>query len=151
MAFSIESVDSTIKVIVSKDSTVNCSEEEYEKYTETLDESLLHLEGEPTRFLLRKNLTYEASQKVMDAQASFHKGKVQMKMSYVMEEVRAAWVGVENPSDLPKERCIIFKRDNDSLASKELTSGLQNAGVLMDLYKCRQAVQATSGDAAKKK
>jgi hypothetical protein len=151
MSFSIESVDSTIKVIVSKDNAVKCTEEEYEKYTETLDESLLNLEGEPTRFLLRKNLSYEASQKVMDAQASFHKGKVQMKMSYVMEEVRAAWVGVENPTDLPKERCIVWKRDNDSLASRDLIAGLQNAGVLMDLYKCRQAFQATSGESAKKK
>jgi hypothetical protein len=151
MSFSIESVDSTIKVVVSKDSAVNCSEEEYAKYAETLDESLLNLEGEPTRFVLRKNLTYEASQKVMDAQASFHKGKVQMKMSYVMEEIRAAWVGVENPPELPKEKHIVWKRDNDGLANREQVAGLQNAGVLMDLYTSRQSFQATSGESAKKK
>jgi len=151
MSFSIESTDATIKVVVSKDSAVNCTEDEYEKYTETLDESLLKLEGEPTRFLLRKNLSYEASQKVMDAQATFVKGKVQMKMSYVMEEVRASWIGVENPSDLPADKCLVWKRDNDSLASRDLVALLQSSGVLMDLYKARQSFQATSGESAKKK
>lgn len=150
MSFSIESTDATIKVVVSKDSAVNCTEEEYEQYSETLDESLLKLEGEPTRFILKKNLSYEASQKVMDAQATFVKGKVQMKMSYVMEEVRASWIGVENPADLVGKG-IVWKRDNDSLASRELVALLQNSGVLMDLYKARQSFQATSGESAKKK
>ena len=49
MSFSIESTDTTIKVVVSKDTAVNCSDEDYEKYTETLDESLLNLQAEPTR------------------------------------------------------------------------------------------------------
>jgi len=151
MSFTIESADSTMKVVVSKDNTVHCTDEEYEKYTETLDESLLHLDGEPTRFVLRKNLSYEASQKVMDAQASFVKGKVQMNMSYVLEEVRAAWIGVENPPDLAKEKCIIWKRDNDGLANKQLVAGLQNAGVLMDLYKARQASGSNPGENTKKK
>ena len=151
MAFSIESSDATVKVVVSKDSAVNCTDDAYEKYTETLDESLLQLEGDPTRFILKKNLTYEASQKVMDAQASFVKGKVEMKMSYVLEEVRASLIAIENPPDLPKEKCIIWKRDNDGLANRQLIAGLQNAGVLMDLYKARQSFTATSGEDAKKK
>lgn len=150
MAFSIESADAIVKVVVSKDTAVNCTDDEYEKYTETLDESLLNLEGDPTRFVLRKNLTYEASQKVMDAQATFVKGKVEMKMSYVLEEVRAAWIGVENPPDLAKDKCIDWKRDNDGLANRQLVAGLQNAGVLMDLYKARQSF-TTSGETAKKK
>ena len=151
MAFSIESADATVKVVVSKDSAVNCTDDEYEKYTETLDESFLNLDGDPTRFVLKKNLTYEASQKVMDAQAHFVKGKVEMKMSYVLEEVRAAWIGVENPPDLAKEKCIIWKRENDGLANRQLVAGLQNSGVLMDLYKARQSFSATSGEDAKKK
>jgi hypothetical protein len=151
MSFSMGSADATIKVVVSKDNVVNCTDEEYEKYTESLDESLLHLEGEPTRFVLKKNLSYEASQKVMDSQASFHKGKVQMKMSYVMEEVRASLTAIENPPDLDKAQCIEWKRDNDGLTSRELIAGLQNAGVLMDLYRSRQSFQTASGDLAKKK
>lgn len=151
MAFSIEAPDTTIKVVVSKDTAVNCSEDEYEKYTETLDESLLQLDGCPTRFILRKNLSYEASQKVMDAQASFVKGKVQMNMSYVLEEVRAALIGVENPPDLSKDESIIWKRENDGLTNKQLVAGLQNAGVLMDLYKARQSFGSNPGESAKKK
>jgi len=151
MAFSIESADTTIKVVVSKDTAVHCTEEEYEKYTESLDESLLHLEGDPTRFVLRKNLSYEASQKVMDAQASFVKGKVQMNMSYVLEEVRASWVGVENPPDLSPDRCINWKRESDGLANKQLVAGLQNAGVLMDLYKARQSFGSNPSEGSKKK
>lgn len=151
MAFSIEPVDTTIKVVVSKDNAVHCTDDEYEKYTETLDESLLKLDGCPTRFVLRKNLSYEASQKVMDAQASFVKGKVQMNMSYVLEEIRASWIGVENPPDLPKDQCITWKRENDGLANKGLVAGLQNAGVLMDLYKARQSFGSAPAESAKKK
>ena len=149
MGFAIESTDSVIKVIVSKDTAVNCSDEDYEKYTETLDESLLNLQGEPTRFVMKKNLSYEANQRVMDAQASFHKGQVQMKMSYVLEEVRACWIGIENPPGV--EKAMVFKRENDGLASKQLVSALHNAGVLMDLYKARSAVSSAPGEDAKKK
>lgn len=149
MSFSIESTDTTIKVVVSKDTAVNCSDEDYEKYTETLDESLLNLQAEPTRFVLRKNLSYEANQRVMDAQASFHKGQVQMKMSYVLEEVRACFIGIENPPNV--EKGMAFKRENDGLASKALVSSLHNAGVLMDLYKARSAVSGGPKEDAKKK
>ncbi len=151
MAFTIDNTSSTIEVILSKDSAVKCDSDSYEKYLETLDESLLELDGEPTRFVLRKNLPYEASRKVMNAQATYVKGEVQLQMSYVLEEVRASLIDIKNPSDLPKDKCLNFKKENDGLCSKEIVGWLQSYGVLMDLYRARSAVATSSQtDLAKK-
>ena len=152
MAFLVDSTTSYVEVIVSKDTAIDCSDEDYDKYLETLDESLLKLTCDPTRFVLRKNLPYEASQKVMNAQATYDKGKVQMQMSYVMEEVRAALIDIKYPDEVPKEDRLEFKRESDGLASKHLISILQGAGVLMDLFRARSAQSSgPKDDAAKKK
>jgi len=63
--------DSTVSIIVSKDSAVRgTSEDAYEKYLEGLDEShLTFAEGvEPTRFVLRKTLPYRDTKMVMNSQ-----------------------------------------------------------------------------------
>lgn len=152
MALIIDSTAATISVVVSKDSAVNCTEEEYDEYLKDLDESHLCLDGEPTRFVLRKNLPYEASQRVMDAQASYVKGQVKMQMSYVLEEVRASLIDIVNPSDLPKEKQLVYKRHSDGLCSKEIIGLLQSYGVLMDLYRARSNfASGPKGDVVKKK
>jgi hypothetical protein len=142
MAFSISKPDQTIEAIVSKDSALDCTPEDYDAYLENLDEAKLKFKAgdEPTRFVMRKTLPYEASQKVMNSQASIDKGKVTLNMSYVMEEVRLALVDIKNPSHLPGDQHIEFKRENDGYCSKALIAGLQAAGVLMDLFRARQAV-----------
>lgn len=154
MAFSISKPDQSIEVIVSKDSALDCSSDDYDAYLENLDESKLKFKSgdEPTRFVMRKTLPYEASQKVMNSQASIDKGKVTLNMSYVMEEVRLALIDIKNPAQLSKEQQIEFKRENDGYCSKVLIAGLQASGVLMDLFRARQAVlDAPKADALVKK
>jgi hypothetical protein len=151
MPFLVDSTASTVEVVVSKDTAIGCSEEEYEKYIECLDESILKLTCEPTRFVLRKNLPYEASQKVMNAQATYEKGRVQMQMSFVMEEVRAALIDIKSPPEVPKSDRLEFKRENDGLASKQLISILQGSGVLMDIFRARSAVSSGPKDETAKK
>lgn len=152
MPFQLETPKASVKVVVSKDSAVTCSSEDYDKYLETLDETLLNLSGAPTRFVLRKTLPYDAQQKVMNAQASYEKGKVKINMAYVMEEVRLALVDIEHEEDVPNINQLKYKKDSDGYCSKDLVAGLQGAGVLMDLYRARQNASGSpkADDLAKK-
>lgn len=72
----VQSVNENIKVISSKDDAIK-NLDNYPKYLESLDESLLELEGEPTRFVLKlstdlksvtaqKNAQYAAAQKMQN-------------------------------------------------------------------------------------
>lgn len=134
MSFSLASDSSVLKVVVSKDSAVKCSPEEYQSYLEDLDESKLKLEGEPTRFVMSKTLNFKAHQELLRAQAKFGvKGKVEPDLSYILVEVRLSLKDVENPKDLPLNKQIIYKRDSDGFCSEDLVAGLQSHGVLMDL------------------
>lgn len=154
MAFSLSKPNRVVEVIVSKDSALESGEKEYDKYLESLDESHLRVrQGDvPTRFVLRKVLPYEASQKVMNSQASYDRGKVKLNMAYIMEEVRVSLVDIKNPEHIPPESRIEFKRDDDGYCSKQLVAGLHGAGVLMDLFRARQAVvDAPKSDALAKK
>lgn len=125
--------EKTVSVIVSKDSALKgVSDEQYETYLQTLDESKLTMEGEPTRFLLKKTLPYRDTKRVMNSQIGVQDGKPQVQISFIMEEVRCALVGIEGPGSE------MFKRDKDGYASTEIVSALYNSGVLMDLYNARR-------------
>ena len=138
MAFVLGATTDKVRVIVSKDSAVKCSDEEYSKYLETNDEALLNLEGSPTRWILAQNLDYKSHQILMNMQATVGaKGKMDFNIGYILEEVRMALVGVENAENLPLNQQIIFKKENDGYAQKELIAGLHSAGVLMDLHTAR--------------
>ena len=138
MAFKLDlGTDKTIKVIVSKDNAIKgTSEEDYEKYLNDLDESHLKMAAgeEPTRFVLRKVLPYRDTKTVMNSQISFDEKtkKTQVNISFMMEEVRCALVGIEGPGGEQ------YKKDNDGAASKDIINYLYNAGVLMDLYNARK-------------
>lgn len=139
--------DKTIAVVVSKDSAVHCTEEEYEQYQQTLDESLLHLDGEPTRFILKKTLAYKDTQRVINAQMSFDEEtkKPKMNAAFFMEEVRCALVGMTGPGSDG------FKKDPDGCAASGIVNYLYNAGVLMDLFNARKNVSGDSDAELSKK
>jgi hypothetical protein len=137
--------DKTVSIIVSKDSAIKgVSEEVYEKYLETLDESILPIEGEPTRFLMRKTLPYKETKRVMNSQVSFKGGKPSVNISFMMDEVRYALVGIEGPGAEG------FKKDPDGYAAQDVVNALYNAGVLMDLYHGRKNASGEDVDASKK-
>lgn len=147
MALFLDVGRDSIEVISSKDESVTADADAYSKYLDTLDEALLCLKDgvEPTRFVLRKLLSYGMSQKIKTEQAGLNEhGKVEIRMGYILDDVRASLIDVKNPgSDLLK-----FKRDSDGYASKELVALLEGAGIANELYAARQA--AIKGGVSKK-
>lgn len=144
MAFILSDDKATVKLIVSKDSAVKCSDDDFKEYLKDLDESRLKLDGVPTRFVFKKTLDYKGHQILLRSQAVVDKGQVHADISSILTDVRLHWVGVENPPDLPLNQQIIFKRDSDGYASKELVAQLQSFGVLMEL---QAALKGSQGEA----
>ncbi len=136
--------DKTVSVIVSKDSSIKgVSEEVYEDYLKELDESLLTFNGEPARFKLRLTLPYRDTKRVMNSQVSFEDGKPSVNISFIMEEVRCALVGMEGPGSEA------FQLEKGT-ATKEVVNSLYNAGVLMDLYNGRRNATGDNEEDPKK-
>lgn len=146
MAFDLElDASKTVDVIVHKDSAVKCSEEEYEEYLKDLDESRLKLDGEPTRFVLKKVLPYKDTRDLMNNQMSVTKdGDTNMKLSFMLEEVRRALVSIKG-SKTP------LKMDGDGYCSKDIVNELYNRGVLMDLYHARKNASGETEQSALRK
>lgn len=146
MAFDLElDTSKTVDIVVSKDNAVGCSEEEYEEYLNDLDESRLQLKGEPTRFQLKKVLPYKDTKRVMNSQMTVGKdGNTQMNLSFMLEEVRCALLGIKGSKTE-------FKKDGDGYCSKDIVNELYNRGVLMDLYNGRRNAAGDQDDAARKK
>jgi hypothetical protein len=154
MAIKMGNTKDIIKVIVRKDDAISdvVTDEEWKAYTETLDESKLTFKpGEmPTRFSLKTCLAYEAQEVVKNKQMTVGKdGKANFNLGYTMEETRCALVGIENPVNLPEDQHVLFVKEIDGFASKELISGLFNAGYGDDLFAIRQL--HTKGSDSKKK
>lgn len=167
MALSLDIGKDTIEVVSSKDDALGITKDEtlmldgkevldedgkpktiYGAYLESLDETLLRLKTEPTRFVMRKLLGYGAAQKIKTQQAGLNaEGKVEVRMGYIMDEIRAALVGVTNPGSPSLE----FKRDSDGQASKELVCLLEATGIANELYAARQGAVKVAGGAATKK
>lgn len=142
MALKLSTIaDGTIEVIASIDGAIpeGLSKEKFDKYIETLDESLLELiDGEqPTRFILRRVLPWALSQKVANKQMRMDKGEMQPQLSFMTEEVRCSLVGIKNPDSMPEDEKIKFERGSDGGASEDLMARLVAAGIAMELYHAR--------------
>lgn len=147
MAFMLNmDTDKTVSIIVSKDSSIKgVSEDVYEEYLKTLDESKLPIQGTPTKFILKRTLPYKDTKRVMNSQVSFEGGKASVNISFIMDEVRCALVGMEGPGSEA------FTKDKDGYASMEVVNSLYNAGVLMDLYNGRRNAAGENDEEVPKK
>ena len=134
MPLNLDLDNSNIEVIVKVDTAVKCDDEEYQQYIETGNEDFLKLEGEPTRFVMKKNLSYQLAKKVKDSQVSFNKGEVGINFGYVYEEVRCALVDIKNPGD---DR-LKFKKASDGACSEKILE-LLGDGIIFNLNQRRQA------------
>lgn len=143
MALILDSGKETIKVIASRDGAITSGDEGYKVYQETLDEVALGLKGEPTRFVLRKTLSFDGGQKIKTEQAGVDPatGKISVKLGYVMEDIRMSLIGVDNPGSPSVE----FKKDSDGYASKELIALLEANGIVNELFAARQAHSKGNG------
>ena len=69
MALILDLSKGNIEVICSKDNAINADKEEFDSYLEHLNEDHLNLNGsEPTRFVLKKFLSYDAQTAIKNAQ-----------------------------------------------------------------------------------
>jgi hypothetical protein len=137
--------DKTVSVIVRKDSSIKTvTDEVYDEYLKDLDESRLPIIGESTRFILKKTLPYKDTKRVMNSQINFDEGKASVQISFIMDEVRCALVGMEGPGSEH------FKKDKDGYASMDVVNSLYNAGVLMDLFNARKNAAGEGDDVPKK-
>lgn len=159
MALKLPSRTDVIKVIVSADQALilpddkNERDEIWAEYLKTNDESLLTFaEGQqPTRFVMRKVLSYDQAARVQNAQTTMKEGKVEIQMSFIMEEVRQALTDIENPDYVPLPDRIQYRRDSDGACNKDIIEGLHALGVVMDLYTARQNATAKFSEDLKKK
>jgi hypothetical protein len=141
MALKLGSVADTFKLVSRHDGSIaeDLTDEEFELYQESLDESHLRLQSEPTRFVIKRTLTFDAQKEVTRQQVRVGRdGKPQVDFSFMLDEVRFAIVGIENPADMAEEDKIVFKKDADGFASKDLIAKLNAAGIVSEIYSAKQ-------------
>ena len=146
MALTLDLGSDNIEIISRRDAAVGCDAQTYMEYLRDLDETRLQLKEsvEPTRFVMRKILPYGATQRIKNEQVSVKAQanmktvddlNVEMKMGYILEELRAALVDVKNPG-MPQ---LHFRKDSDGLASKDLIALLNAFGIADELHTAWQA------------
>lgn len=147
MAFLLNmDTEKTVSVIVSKDSSIKgVTDDVYEQYLKDLDESKLPIKGPCTKFILKRTLPYKDTKRVMNSQVSFEDGKASVNISFIMDEVRCALVGMEGPG------AEAFKKDKDGYAPMDVVNALYNSGVLMDLYNARRNAAGEGSEDVPKK
>lgn len=159
MALILPSRTDVIKVIVRADSALKWPEssdeadEMWATYLKTNDESGLSFKDgqQPTRFVLRKVLNFDQFNKVQNEQMVMKNGQMQVQLSFISEAVRQALVAIENPEMTPLADQIVFKKENDGGASKDLIAGLNAIKATMDLYTAVENSTAKFTDDLKKK
>lgn len=152
MGLNLSTINQEIKVISRIDSALN-SLENYKEYLETLDESLLDFKegGKPTRFVMRKIIPYGLQQNIKNKMMQMEQGEMQIKLSFMSDEIRASLIDIENPDDIPEDQKLVFITDKDNLVSEHIMSILDQAGVISDLYAARKnAINKTFGNDLKK-
>jgi len=153
MAVLLPTQRDTFEVIISIDSALDVSSEEWDRYRETLDESHLKFkEGmQPTRFVMRKVLPFSLAKKVQNDQVTTRDGKMEVQLGFISEEVRASLVDIKNPEDVPQDQWIKFEKDKDGGASEKLMELLMAARIVDELYSARQVKVSKMSELLKKK
>ena len=97
---------------------------------------------------MRLNLPYDAQVKIQNAQLSFADGKPELKIGYILEDIRCALVDIKNPPGT--EDGLVFSRDDDGYASRKLISELSTYGIINQLFVARNAATARIFQPSKK-
>lgn len=147
MAIKISKSSDSFKYILRSDDAIGAdvTDEDFEAYKKTGDESILRLTKEPTRFVLRKNLPYAAQQAIANCQISVGAGgKPTFQFGYMLEEVRFALSDIENATDIAENEKLIYTKALDGGASYELIAMLNSAGYVAELFSVRQEKMAAN-------
>ena len=132
MAISFSKISGNFKLVSSIDPAVNCDPDTYDKYMQTLDEELLKLSAEPTRFVIKKTLDYKAHKVVKGSQIEKDGKDMKVTTAFIMEQVRQSLVDIENPEGHVTD--LVFKRAEDGRADRELIAALESLGIVMEIY-----------------
>ena len=132
MAISFNKISGNFELISSLDPSVKCSKDDYDKYLTTLDEDILQLSDAPTRFVVKRTLDYKAHKAVKGAQIEKDGKDMKMTTAFIMEQVRQSLVDIKNPEGTTSP--LIFARDSDGRASKDLIADLESMGIVMEIY-----------------
>lgn len=137
MAFNLDESSDRIEVICSLDEAVKAPKENHDEYLKTLDESVLKLDPavQPTRFVLKKNLTYEEQKTIKNAQLGFKDGDMQIKLGYMVEVVRFCLIDIKGAG-----KGLEFKKDSDGYVAKDLVAKLDTYGIVKELNDARDNV-----------
>lgn len=147
MALSFGEGGDSIEVICSKDEAVGCDADGFQEYLKTLDESFLKLDPmlSPTRFVLKKILSYEEQKRVKNGQLGFKDGDMHIKLGYMVEDVRYRLTDIKGPG-----KGLEFKKDADGYAANALIAKLDSYGVVKELYEAVQSALALKPTVSKK-
>lgn len=147
MAITLDNLvaDGLIDVIIRSDSALDVTDEEYGDYVKTLDESKLkYKEGDmPTKWVMKRKLTYRQKQNIENKKVRLEKGEVQIQLGFMMEEVKMSLVDIKNPSNVPPDKCLVLKKTGDGV-DEEFLSKLGD--IVQELYNVRSAyLEASKG------
>lgn len=153
MAVLLATKRDTFDVIVSVDTSLDVTEDQWNLYKETLDETHLRFkEGmQPTRFVMRQVLPFALAKKVQNDQMTTKNGTMEVQLGFILEEVRASLVEIKNPEDVPEDQKIKFEKDKDGGASEKLMELLSAARLVEELYSARQVKVGKMSELLKKK
>lgn len=141
MAISLSNRD--LRVILQIDDALDeVSDEEYRSYLETLDESKLTFkpDARPTYFIMKKVLNYDMAGEVKNKHMRFNQEEAKVELTSgtsMNEEVRIALVGIEHPEGTDPGD-LVFIKDKDGYASKQLIALLDAYGQVAHLYNARK-------------
>jgi len=140
MAFEVKDVEGTIAVIVSKEKCITTGKKGYEAYLKSFiggeppDETLLGLNGEPTRFICKRVLNWHQTKKMRKTNIVIKGRKVEMDPNFTADMVRRHVVDIKNPDGVdPKKGILTFSKDEDGLMAIAVLEVLDRAQVLGDL------------------
>lgn len=158
MALSLRNTN--IKVVGRYDDAIgeDVKKEDYDAYLEDLDESRLKLEGQPSRFVLKKVLEFDMVSDIKNSQIKYKQpGKGQKDADFdirvgsaMLVDVRAALIGIEHPEGTDAGD-LVFEKADDGMASPKLIALLESYGMVTDLYKARQNAIGTPVGSKKRK
>ena len=137
MALTLPNRTETFEVVSRLDDSLDMNEEEFAKYLEAYDKSVLKFfPGKlPVIFVMRKVLNYGQQNMVNSAQRKVVKGEVQFDFSSTNVEVKASLTDILNGGDALK-----FTKDSDGSASEKLMEILMSSGIADELFVARKTV-----------
>lgn len=158
MAFVVKDKSGGIEVVLSADGCVKADEKAYKAYLDSFknggvgNEELLKLDGQPTRFQLKRQLSWHEKQRLREKNIKIKGKRVDLSINYSSHMVRLHLTGIRNPDGAPAG-AIKYEVAADGYATFEIMNLLDQTGSINELMAAitNSATEDTAGDNAEKK